>query len=169
MILSYTFPFFLESIPSGEKIHSFRHDPARRWRPGLSIQHWKGSPRNQRGNPYKFWESTCQSVQEVTILRVKGPHRYSRADKNGVPLFEKIVHEIVIEIDNMIYIDEQCLPIIKNDGLTEAQFYDFFVPHPVDFRNYESQGISQDVIYEVLRLKKRTWNGRLIHWTETRY
>jgi len=169
MILSYSFPQFEQLILDGDKIHTFRRDTARRWKPGRHIDHYMGSPRNPRSNPRKFAEGECKAVQEVSILRVKGTHKYSLADKKGVPLFEKDLHEIVIEIDNRIFIDEECLPIIKNDGLTEGEFYDFFVPHPIDFRDYESQGLSQDMIYEELRFRKRIWNGRLIHWTEKLY
>jgi len=113
MILSYTFPAFLDSIPSGEKIHSFRHDPARRWRPGLSIQHWKGSPRNPRGNPYKFWESTCTAVQEVKIWR--GEYVFGiDIDGRAIKLWSEIE------------------TIAHNDGLTLDEFTKFFVPNPGD-------------------------------------
>lgn len=113
MILSYTFPAFLESIPSGEKIHSFRHDPARRWRPGLSIQHWKGSPRNPRGNPYKFWENTCTAVQEVKIWR------------DDFLFFMEIDNSPVGWWDDIDI-------IAHNDGLTLDEFINFFVPKPGD-------------------------------------
>lgn len=161
MILSYTFPAFLESIPSGEKIHSFRHDPARRWRPGLTIQHWKGSPRNPRGNPYKFRENECTAVQEVRMMRVENGEHWILHDSKPA----RRVFDLFIIIDGHLYTDSDCYRIMANDGLTVGQFMDFFLPKAVN-------GLGQArfwMDYFTTKFEDGTWNGRLIHWTETRY
>jgi len=145
MILSYTFPQFEQKILDGEKIHTFRLDPHCRWRTGLSIQHWMGSPRNPKSNPRQFLVNECTGVQTAVIVRVQGKSilRYSNARCGP---YTCTVEELLILINGREYIDEETMPIIDADGLTQAEFYDFFVPKP-----------------------KMWWQGRIIHWTPNLY
>lgn len=140
MILSYTFPQFEQKILDGEKIHTFRLDPHCRWRAGMTIHHWMGSPRNPRSNPRQFLVNECTGVQRASILRVAGTHVLPLSMGGGH------VKELLILINGKAYIDEATMPIIDADGLTQAEFNDFFVPKP---------GI--------------WWQGRLIHWTPNLY
>lgn len=160
MILSYTFPQFEQKILDGEKIHTFRLDPHRRWRAGLSIQHWMGSPRNSRSNPRQFHESTCTLVQDVKIIHVANAHRYLLC---GV---EYRFHEMAIIINQKrIYLDDQCLEIIQNDGLSKDEFISFFVPNTMDLRDTECVwNEPEDFVQE-----KSAWIGRIIHWTPNLY
>jgi len=69
MILSYSKHDFIEAIIQGEKIHTIRTDVKKRWKAGMSIQHWRGNPRNvhSKVKPYQFHEGVCDGVQEVRI------------------------------------------------------------------------------------------------------
>lgn len=67
MILTYSFDKFVPAILSGEKIHTIREDFYERWKPGMSIQHWRGNPRNVKSNPYQFAVGECKGVQDITI------------------------------------------------------------------------------------------------------
>lgn len=110
MILSYSFPEFEKKIISGEKIHSFRRDPKLRWRPGMSIQHWRGNPRNK--GSYQFWENVCWNVQSVSIYHSIDGIEMSIDTDDGLPNFKGSIEEIA-----------------KNDGLTLEEFTNFFVPN----------------------------------------
>ncbi len=140
MLLTYSKDRFVPDIIDGIKIHTLREDPKKRWRAGMSIQHWRGNPRNNRGciKPYCFLNGECKGVQEIRIGRVP-----------ICPEFPQGV-EVLIEIDR-IYSSEWLKPeqielLIKNDGLTIDEFRDWFVP--------EDHSI---------------WNGRIIHFTDFRY
>ncbi len=159
MILSYTFPSFEHSILAGEKIHTFRRDPKKRWRPGMVIQHYMGSPRNPRSNPRQFLKNQCHAVQPAAIVHVKGPHKWRLG---GI---EHEFLELAMLIDGTLYLDDACLPIIKNDGLSKEEFITFFVPNAVDLSS------STELYTEVEKLEeqKAGWTGRIIHWTNTIY
>jgi hypothetical protein len=64
MILTYSNPRFKDLILSGEKIHTIREDKTGRWKPGMSIQHWMGNPRNPSKNPHQFAKGECKAVQK---------------------------------------------------------------------------------------------------------
>ncbi len=160
MILSYTFPSFEHSILAGEKIHTFRRDPKKRWRPGMDIQHWMGSPRNPRSNPRQFLKNQSHAIQAAEMMHVKGPHIWRMG---GV---EHEFFELAMLIDERtLYLDDECLPIIQNDGLSKEEFITFFVPNAVDLRH------STQLFTEAKELveQKAGWVGRIIHWTNTIY
>jgi hypothetical protein len=161
MILSYTFTAFLDSIPSGEKIHSFRRDTARRWKPGRHIDHYMGTPRNPRSNPRKFAEGKCKAVQEVRMMRVENGEHWLLNDSNQ----PKRVLDLFIIIDGHLYVDSDCYRIMANDGLTVGQFMDFFLPKAVNGLGKENFWFD----YSTDKFEFGTWNGRLIHWTEKLY
>lgn len=116
MILSYTFPNFVQDIIEGRKKHTLRRDPARRWKPGMSIQHWLGSPRNNRGKtkPYKFEDGECYSIQEVYIQRM--------------PQLHLIESGLLVQIDGVLIPEGITYTLIHNDCLQLSTFREFFVP-----------------------------------------
>ena len=67
MILSFSKERFVHMIESGEKIHTLRNDPKKRWYEGMGIQYWKGSPRQIHQGSYKFREGECAGVQEMEL------------------------------------------------------------------------------------------------------
>lgn len=111
MILTYSLPRFKDLILSGEKIHTIREDKTERWKPGRSIQHWLYSPRNISKNPHCFLEGICEAVQEVEILRFDG-------NATG----------FLITVDGKPSHFDWLFEIPKNDGLTIAEFREWFVP-----------------------------------------
>jgi len=114
MILSYSLPKFKDLILSGEKIHTIRDDKHMRWKPGMSIQHWLGNPRNVSKNPHQFAVGECKAVQEVYIRR-RGTSLVP-----GVCLFSTGSERWLS--------DEQTIELAKNDGLTIDEFREWFVP-----------------------------------------
>jgi len=140
MIIRYIFPQFEQSILDDEKIHTFRRDPKKRWRAGMSIQHYMYSYMNP--NSYKFLENQCFAVQSVEIVHVKGPHRWRMG---GV---EHKFFELAMLIDGRtLYLDDECLPIIQNDGLTKEEFITFCYcdpPYLNTANNYASGFTTQD-------------------------
>ncbi len=118
MILAYRFRQFKEAILNGQKIHTIREDKTKRWKVGMSIQHWMGSPRNKRTNPHEFKTGTCMGIQEVIIDNFgDGNFAIRVMDENGE---WKVLRKI----------EENTL--IKNDGLTRDEFIKFFVPNDGD-------------------------------------
>lgn len=110
MILTYSRESFVYAIKQGRKIHTIRADPKKRWKVGMKIQHWKGSPRNPRQIPFKFADGECKGIQELTI---------ARTDYNS-----PLVH---ISERGFLTWDETVL-LAKNDGLTIEEFTEWFVP-----------------------------------------
>lgn len=116
MILSYTFDKFVDAILQRKKIHTLRRDPKKRWRQGMSIQHWRGSPRNTRGKikPYQFKTDQCISVQEIFIQRM--------------PIIKGVETGLAIRIDGGDATQEQIRELVANDFLTLEEFREYFVP-----------------------------------------
>jgi len=84
---------------------------------------------------------------------------------NSGPLHIRRVHELFIFIDGHLYVDDECLLIMANDGLTKGEFMDFFLPKAVNGLGKEQTWFD----YNTDKFEYGTWNGRLIHWTEKRY
>lgn len=119
MLLTYTFPDFPDKIKSGIKRHTFRADPKKRWRKGMSIQHWFGSPRNIRAKvqPYFLGNGECYHVQEVIITR--------DASLNNQYGF----YIMIAEGNDCRLIPDYLLPTIAHyDGLSIEEFREYFVP-----------------------------------------
>ena len=114
MILTYSFDKFVDAIKSGEKIHTIREDSYGRWKPGITIQHWRGNPRNVKMNPYLFHKGKCVSIQEIIIRR-------------GC---DKMKHGLTILVDDRFLTDDEIERLIKNDGLTVSEFRDWFLSEP---------------------------------------
>ena len=108
MIITYSQDSFVEDIKAQVKIHTIRADPKRRWKVGMSIQHWRGNPRNVRQNPYHFYNGICKGVQKIQILNIFD-------DREGV------------RIDGVMLNDEQIEMLAKNDGFkTVDDFWNWF-------------------------------------------
>lgn len=112
MILSYSLPRFKDLILSGEKIHTIRDDKHMRWKPGMSIQHWLGNPRNVSKNPHQFAAGECKAVQEVYIKRTS----------------DLRFHGMYIAIDGVPISNWDIEELAKNDGLTLHEMREWFVP-----------------------------------------
>lgn len=123
MILTYSLPRFKDAILAGTKIHTLREDPNRRWKPGMSIQHWMHNPRNASKNPHKFADGVCQGIQEIIIMRqsltipdvylfLGDPENPATIDRHNGRF---LTHEEVLEL-------------ATNDGLTIEEFREWFVP-----------------------------------------
>lgn len=70
MILSFSRDIFVERILSGVKKHTIRTDSHNRWKTGMSIQFWRGNPRNTRGKnkPYQFAVGNVECMSPIKIL-----------------------------------------------------------------------------------------------------
>ena len=114
MILTYSFDKFVPAILSGEKIHTIREDFYERWKPGMSIQHWRGNPRNVKSNPYQFAVGECKGVQDITI-------------RLGC---KKMKHGLTVLIGKRFLADDEIEELAKNDGLTIDEFRKWFLREP---------------------------------------
>lgn len=112
MLLTYSFTQFEQAILEGRKIHTLRADPKRRWKAGMSIQHWMGSPRNTRASrkPYQFATGVCSGTQEVKIHCHHG----------------QWIDTIQIEVDGRFLDSLEIKTFIYSDGLEEDEFFNFF-------------------------------------------
>ncbi len=107
MILTYSRESFVYAIKQGRKIHTIRADPKKRWKVGMKIQHWKGSPRNPKKIPFKFADGECKGVQEIRIYMYWGV-------------------TLCVEVDGRDMSQEEIETIAANDGLTLNEFKDWF-------------------------------------------
>jgi hypothetical protein len=134
---------FPEYIIEGRKIHTLRADPENRWRTGMGIQHWKGSPRNPKSNPFKFADGLCHGVEQVQIFRDKegdNPNGFTiwvRPPKSEASPW--LQHYTRLS-------DQEAAELAYNDGLETCEFREFFVPQ-----------------------HSPLWEGKIIHFTEKRY
>jgi hypothetical protein len=67
MILTFSKDKFVDRIKSGVKFHTIRSDIKMRWKSGMTIQFWKGNPRNVKNNPYQFGTGIVEKVRWITI------------------------------------------------------------------------------------------------------
>jgi len=65
MILTFSKPQFEERIRRAIKIHTFRQDIHDRWKVGMAIQFWRGSPRNRQS--YQFGAGQVAEATRMTI------------------------------------------------------------------------------------------------------
>lgn len=107
MILTYSRESFVYAIKQGRKIHTIRADPKKRWKVGMSIQHWKGSPRNPKQIPFKFADGECKWIQEIRIYMYWGV-------------------TLCVEVDGRDMSQEEIETIAANDGLTLNEFKEWF-------------------------------------------
>ena len=108
---------FEEKILKGKKIHSIRTDKTKRWKAGMSIQFWRGNPRNRGsyfGHKFPGDPPGCVSVQEILIQR------------------EGEIPDPFITVGGRILFFDQMRELIGNDGLTPTEFMDWFLPPGVD-------------------------------------
>lgn len=116
MILSYSHTQFVPAIIQHTKIHTLRKRG--RWRAGMTIQHWLGSPRNPYSTPppLQFYEGMCDGVEKIRIWRTSLElTRYGfRARIGGADWSD---------LD-----DPELAGLAKNDGLTPEEFRDWFLP-----------------------------------------
>lgn len=115
MILSYSVKSFEQSLRTGVKKHTLRADPKKRWKAGMKINQWMGSPRN--GGRF-LYDDRCQSVQEVRIQcdLVDSPPPY-------------IKRKLSIYVDGRLLSWNEMLRLIQNDGLDYIGFLTFFFKH----------------------------------------
>lgn len=109
MILTYGKDNFVDMVRNGSKIHSIIEDLKRRWKPGMSIQHWRGNPRHVRQNSYHFADGKCISIQEIVMSR---PCKMC----------------LNIQIDGRELLYNEVAKLAKNEGLTIKEFVDRFDP-----------------------------------------
>jgi hypothetical protein len=118
---------FVEKILAGSKIHSLRKDPHDRWRKSTHIHMATGV----RTDCYKQFNEgitqleTCKSTQRIFMT-------YDWC--------------LEITLDGKYLEPRQIELLIKNDGLTKAQFLKWFF----------SDGCGE-------------WSGKIIHWTDFKY
>ncbi|MFP4527689.1 MAG: hypothetical protein ACLFQX_04000 [Candidatus Kapaibacterium sp.] len=67
MILTFSWDRFVDLIRRGQKIHTIRLDPGRRWKPDRKIHFWRGNPRNPQLRPYPFAEGICSKVSDIAV------------------------------------------------------------------------------------------------------
>lgn len=115
MLLTFSKDRFVDDIKAGRKIHTIREDKPKRWREGMKIHFWRGSPRNVKSNPYPFGEDTCKSVQDVKIVRTE-------------PDGTAFIHGMAVLVNNRWLQDSEIELLAKNDGLTVREFRLWFVP-----------------------------------------
>jgi len=65
MILSFSKAQFMDRIIDGTKIHTIRLDPKCRWKKGMTIQFWRGNPRNK--GSYQFGTAVVDYVNRITL------------------------------------------------------------------------------------------------------
>lgn len=68
MILSFSRDSFEGAIKAGTKIHTIRRDEHNRWKPGMTIKFWMGSPMNVKNNPYQFGKGVVDRVARIDIF-----------------------------------------------------------------------------------------------------
>ena len=115
MILSYSRDCFVSAIQSGTKIHTIREDFYQRWKPGMSIQHWRGNPRNVRSNPYPFGVGECKGVQEINVVCYL--QEYDEKDFG-----------LSVVVDDRVLSPAEIETLAINDGLSVAEFKQWFTP-----------------------------------------
>lgn len=108
MILTYSRRYFIEDIMYGAKIHTIREDKHNRWKPGMTIQHWYGNPRNKSKNPFSFEESRCSGVEDVFIINIGG--------------------QICVSVNDRSLTSVETILLAHNDGLSMDEFIARFVP-----------------------------------------
>ena len=69
MLLTFSKQEFKDRIIDGTKVHTFRVDKHNRWKVGMKIQFWLGSPRNTRGKnkPYQFGVGEVSRIETVRM------------------------------------------------------------------------------------------------------
>lgn len=87
MILTFSRDSFMEDIIAGKKTTTIRLDPKKRWKSGIIIQYWRGSPRNSRSakKPYQFATGKCIFVEEIVIYPDKNHivSEFKKGDRYG--------------------------------------------------------------------------------------
>lgn len=71
MILSFSRDSFEGAVKARTKIHTIRRDEHNRWKPGMTIQFWRGNPRNVKNNPYQFGTGVVDRVADIGIFPKK--------------------------------------------------------------------------------------------------
>jgi len=117
---------FKEKILSGEKIHSIRAGD--RWRPGMSIQ-------------MAYGVRTKQYEQFNALVRHELEHC-----KSVQQLFMTNYQWLEVFVGDRELSPPEINDLLKNDGLTRKQFYDWFFPRG-----------------------KKIFSGQIVHWTDFKY
>lgn len=86
MILSFSRDSFEGAIKARTKIHTIRRDEHNRWKTGMSIQFWRGNPRNVKSNPYQFGTGVVNRIGFIEIYPTKNLIRLSYAGVNYLPV-----------------------------------------------------------------------------------
>lgn len=67
MILNFTEADFVPQILDGQKLHTIRRDPIRRWKVGTRIDFWFGFPRVLGSGAFKFGTGTVAEIKRVML------------------------------------------------------------------------------------------------------
>jgi len=97
MILTYSNKRFPPLIKAGVKIHTLREDKGNRWRKGLFIQHWMGSPRNPSKRPHQVCTEKvyiCQRLQKIILTARDHPTDYLHAQIDDRPLSQSDIEAL---------------------------------------------------------------------------
>ncbi|TCN63702.1 hypothetical protein [Acetobacteroides hydrogenigenes] len=111
MLMTFSKLEFKTWIEDEMKIHSIREDKHGRWKPGMLIHMWMGTPRNTRGKvkPYQFDTKRVVSIQRIEIRR--------RED----------AMQSVVKVDGRVLDINELKALSWNDGFTTfADFWDWF-------------------------------------------
>ena len=119
MILSFK-KQFAEPILNGSKIHTIRHDSKNRWKEGNKI-HFATDVRTK--NQVQFHESTCVSVQRISIFKVANISTPYSVKSKGV--------NRQVEIDGNIINCSEIVELSLKDGFKSTD--DFFEWFSEDF------------------------------------
>lgn len=146
MILTYSNPRFKDLILLGQKIHTIREDKNRRWKPGMSIQHWMGNPRNVLKNPHQFASGECKAVQDFYVQSNRLDFRGYRIEPQVEVWIGEFSPKGAIYDEGRWITYDEVKELAKNDGLTLDEFREWFVPD-----------------------NKPRFTGRIIHFTDKTY
>lgn len=114
------------------KLHSIR--AGHRWRKGMKIHFATGV----RTKKYDNWATgVCKGVQDIEI-------KWGHPNEDPSLYIDNVA---AVEFEGEDFIEE----IAENDGLTKAQFLDWFYAAASDDNG------------------KRTFKGQIIHWTDLTY
>lgn len=128
---------FVPLILLGRKIHTIREDRNDRWKEGRTIHFATGV----RTKQYKqFFDGECVSVEQIIIVN-HGNHIYIQVSDGECGVHNDCVDYGLIKRNHNLLSE-----VSANDGLSQAEFIEWFVPNNGD-----------------------KFSGKIIHWTQHKY
>lgn len=133
------------------KLHTIRQDPKGRWKSGVAIDMWAGSPRNPSTSPFKIGTGICHGVQPIKITHHdrKKLRKLTVYQQNLIYAQswcnEDLSKWITVEVDGQFLAKSQIKELAVNDGFADEESFFAFKMFQSDFE------------------------GKIIHWTALRY